>query len=213
MALVPACGSSSGSGGGQAASKVRKLGHDSCGNTVNSCAELTLDAEGRVLTSTVYQGMVGMNPSNCSDCVERDVFTYGKGLEPLTEKIDDNCDGSINSGATYTYDSKGRVVTAEYDNDGNGTVDAKSCFSFSTNGNDQLERLDEDCDGTYDQCWARTRDANGLILTESEKGVDCNFNTKCRTYQYDSGGKVTLSTYDGACDGTVQKVCYSYVKE
>ena len=48
----------------------------------------------------------------------------------LTEERDNNCDGTINSCYTWTYDSNGNMLTKEYDYGCDGTVEECSTYTY-----------------------------------------------------------------------------------
>jgi len=131
-------------------------------------------------------------------------FTYDADGHVLTDTIDTNIDGTVDSIETFTYDADGHQTLDNLDSDGDGTLDFTYATTYDAYGNPLSAEEDTDGDGTVDALFSYTVDASNRIT--AIEGVDATDGTlivfeETISYPDDLGSFVEDLDRDG--DGTL----------
>jgi hypothetical protein len=153
-------------------------------------------------------GLWGGTRAIRNPAVALDSLYEGLGIVPeiyavSSQSIDNNADGTVDSGNTLTFDTNGYPTMYELDNDYDGTVDERYTYAWNANGNQTMYERDSNADGVVDYRSTGTFDANGnQTMSEYDSNGDGTVDERY-TNTYDANGNQTMSESDYNGDGTV----------
>ncbi|MDF5709309.1 MAG: bluetail domain-containing putative surface protein [Nostoc sp. S4] len=111
-------------------------------------------------------------------------YSYNAAGKLISQSIDNNSDGTIDS--VITYDYKLTFYTSSFDGNINNYV---TTYTYDASGNQTSVSEDNNGDGIADRVTTYTYDANGNKTSESY--VEDGIVDEVTAYEYDAKGKLT----------------------